>query len=222
VPSHKSDQDTRKNHPETANSKPEDVFEGGPPPGSQDAGEIGGVDPAGIGEAASSGSEPANAGSLVEQVRKLHAEKDELMNTLIRRQADFENYRKRVEKERQSDRYRGVELLIERLLPVLDAFDRALDARHSPADAEYRTGFELIRRQLWDALAKEGLSRIEAVGKEFDPHKQHAIERVETTDHPDGTVIDELQPGYTFHGRVVRPAMVRVAGQPVSKQAGRD
>lgn len=214
MPSHKSDQEPRKQQAENANSGPEVVFEGGPRPGSQ-SGEIGEADPAGVAEAASTASP-------TEQVRKLHAEKDELMNTLIRRQADFENYRKRVEKERQADRHRGVELLIERLLPMLDAFDRALDARHSPADAEYRTGFELIRRQLSDALAKEGLNRIESVGKEFDPHKHHAIERVETADHPDGTVIDELQPGYTFHGRVVRPAMVRVAAQPVGKQAGQD
>lgn len=214
--SHKPDQDPKKNHAEAENSQPETVFEGGPRPGSREAGEIGGSDPVGVGP----GSE--TAASVAEQVRKLRAEKDELMNTLVRRQADFENYRKRVEKERQADRHRGVEGLVERLLPVLDAFDRALDARHSPPDAEYRTGFELIRRQLWDALAKEGLTRIESVGKEFDPHRHHAIERVETGDYPDGSVIDELQPGYTFHGRVLRPAMVRVAAEPVSKRAGQN
>jgi molecular chaperone GrpE len=220
VSSDKQEQESRKHHGERENSKPEVVFEGGPSAAQSNAGETGEADPAGVG--ASAGNDPAMVASLAEQVKRLHAEKDELMNTLIRRQADYENYRKRVEKERQADRHRGVELLIERLLPVLDAFDRALDARHSPADAEYRTGFELIRRQLSDALAKEGLSRIEAVGKEFDPNRHHAIERVETADHPDGTVIDELQPGYTFHNRVLRPAMVRVAAQPVSKQAGSD
>ena len=208
----------KKHHAEPENSKPEVVFEGGPAGARSDAGEIGEPDPAGVGAA----NESASTVSIAEQLKKVQAEKDELMNTLVRRQADYENYRKRVEKERQADRHRGVEQLIERVLPVLDAFDRALDARHSPSDAEYRTGFELIRRQLWDALAKEGLNRIEAVGKEFDPHQHHAIERVETTDHPDGTVIDELQPGYTFHNRVLRPAMVRVAAQPVSKPAGRD
>lgn len=211
---HKSDQDPKKHHADAENSKQE-VFEGGPRAASAAAGEIGQSDSTAVG----AGDEPANAASLAEQVRKLRAERDELTNTLVRRQADYENYRKRVERERQADRHRGVEQLIERVLPVLDAFDRALDARHLPADAEYRTGFELIRRQLWDALAKEGLSRIEAVGKEFDPHHHHAIERVVTDDHPDGSVIDELQPGYTFHGRVLRPAMVRVAAQPVSKHA---
>ncbi|MGH9736740.1 MAG: nucleotide exchange factor GrpE, partial [Candidatus Acidiferrales bacterium] len=141
---HKPDHDPKKHHAEAENSKPEVVFEGGSRTVSPEEGEIGQSD--------SAGNELASAASLSEQVRKLRAERDELTNTLVRRQADYENYRKRVERERQADSHRGVELLVERLLPVLDAFDRALDARHLPADAEYRTGFELIRRQLWDAL----------------------------------------------------------------------
>ena len=166
----------------------------------------------------------ADVPSLSEQVQKLRAEKDELMNMLVRRQADFENYRKRLEKERHAERHRGVELLVERLLPVLDAFDRAL-AEHQGASAdadEYRKGFELIRRQLWDTLSKQGVKRIESVGQEFNPHLHHAIERVETPDYSDGTIIGELQPGYMFHDRVLRPAMVRVAAEPVSKSAGRN
>ena len=77
----------------------------------------------------------------------------------------------------------------------------------------------MIRRQLSDALARQGLKRIEAVGKEFNPHFHHAIERVETHQHPDGVVIGEMQPGYVFHDRVLRPAMVRVASQPEAKPA---
>jgi molecular chaperone GrpE len=151
-----------------------------------------------------------------EQIQKLQAEKQELTNTLVRRQADFENYRKRVEKERHQDRHRGAEVLIEKLLPVLDAFDRALAADDDPEYAEYRKGFELIRRQIWEALAKEGLERIESTGQPFNPHLHHAVERVETSGQPDGSVIDELQSGYTFHGRVLRPAMVRVAAHPAA------
>ena len=151
------------------------------------------------------------SGSPPEEVKRLLAEKQELMDTLVRRQADFENYRKRVEKERQHDRHRGVELLVEGILPVLDAFDRALAAHDDPAYAEYSKGFELIRKQLWDLLAKQGVERIDAVGKQFDPHLHHAIESVETTEHEEDTVIAEMQPGYTFHDRVLRPAMVRVA-----------
>jgi molecular chaperone GrpE len=160
-----------------------------------------------------------DAGSATDDLSKLLAEKQELMNTLVRRQADFENYRKRVEKERQQDRHRGVETLIEHILPVLDAFDRALAGQNDLATAEYRKGFELIRRQLWEALSKQGLSRIESVGQEFNPHFHHAIESVETSEHSDGIVIGEMQPGYLFHERVLRPAMVRVASAPEKKSA---
>jgi molecular chaperone GrpE len=157
-----------------------------------------------------------NDAPLAERVQKLLAEKQDLTNTLVRRQADFENYRKRVEKERHHDRHRGVEALVEHLLPVLDAFDRALAAYDDPAYAEYSKGFELIRKQLGDILAKQGLERIESVGKEFNPHFHHAIESVETAELPDGTVLQELQPGYVFHGRILRPAMVRVTSAPAN------
>ena len=156
-------------------------------------------------------SDPAAVGAqFAEAHKQLLAEKKELMETLLRRQADFENYRKRVEKEKHHERHRGVSSLIEHLLPVLDAFDRAL-AFEDASSADYRKGFELIRRQLWDVLAKQGLVRIESVGKQFDPNFHHAIERVETPEHEEGTVIGEMQPGYMFHDRVLRPAMVRVA-----------
>ncbi len=88
-----------------------------------------------------------------------------------------------------------------------------------PAYLDYRKGFELIRRQLWEALAKQGLVRIDALGQEFNPHFHHAIESVETTEHADGIVIGEMQPGYLFHERVLRPAMVRVASAPEPKSA---
>jgi molecular chaperone GrpE len=150
-------------------------------------------------------------GAAGDQIQKLTAEKQDLTNTLIRLQADFDNYRKRIEKERGSERYRGVELLVENLLPVLDGFDRALAAHADPGYEEYRKGFELIRRQLWDVLAKQGLQRIDSVGKDFDPNVHHAIEQVSSEEHPEGTVVGEMQPGYTFHNRVLRPPMVRVA-----------
>jgi len=166
------------------------------------------------GSAGDSGS--VGNGSAAEQLQKLLAEKQELMNTLVRRQADFENYRKRIEKERQQERHRGVEELIEQLLPMLDAFDRALVGHDDPANADYRKGFEMIRGQLWSALAKQGLERVQSVGKEFDPHLHHAIENVETAEHAPGVVVGELQPGYLFHGRVLRPAMVRVSAAPAN------
>jgi molecular chaperone GrpE len=163
------------------------------------------------GDDAGSAAGPGPDLALTEQVQKLAAEKQDLTNTLVRLQADFDNYRKRTEKERDQARHRGVENLIEQLLPVLDGFDRALAAHDDPAYEDYRKGFELIRKQLWDLLAKQGVHRIESVGKEFDPNVHHAVEHVPTNDYPDGAVIDEFQPGYMFHHRVLRPAMVRVA-----------
>jgi molecular chaperone GrpE len=157
---------------------------------------------------------PAGEVSAAEQIEKLVAEKQDLQNTLLRRQADFENYRKRVERERAQERHRGAELLIEQVLPVLDAFDLALNGQSGAASPEYRKGFEIIRTQLWNALAKQGLEPIEAVGKPFDPNLHHAIENVPTASQPEGTVVGEMQTGYMFHGRVLRPAMVRVASAP--------
>ena len=149
--------------------------------------------------------------SSAEQIKKLQAENQELQATMLRRQADFENVKKRIEKERAEDRKRGAEVLVEQLIGVLDGFDRALAGKIDAANAEYRKGFELIRGQIWNALSKQGVERIDAKGKEFDPNLHHAIEKVETADHAEGIVVDELAPGYLFHGRVIRPAMVRVA-----------
>jgi molecular chaperone GrpE len=159
---------------------------------------------------------PSDDGSSADLIQKLVAEKQDLQNTLVRRQADFENYRKRMDRERQQERHRGAEQLIEQVLPVLDAFDLALKGQNSSANAEYRKGFELIRAQLWNALAKQGLQPIEAVGKPFDPHLHHAIENVPTAEQPEGTVVGEMQTGYMFHDRVLRPAMVRVATAPAN------
>ena len=151
---------------------------------------------------------------MAEQLAKLQAEKLEMQDTLVRRQADFDNYRKRIERDRQQENRRAVNALVEELLPVLDAFDRAIASHDDPAYAEYSKGVELIRKRFWDVLAKQGLQLIESLGKEFDPHVHHAIEKVETKKHPDGTVLEELQAGYKLHDRVIRPAMVRVASNP--------
>ncbi len=156
---------------------------------------------------------------LSDQERRLIAEMEELKGTLIRRQADFENYRKRIEREREHDRHRGIEAIVEALLPVMDGFERALAAHGDPSYEEHRKGFELIARQLQDVLAKRGLEKIEAEGKPFDPHMHHAVERVEREDVPDGTVLGVLQTGYRFHDRVLRPAMVRVAALPAARSA---
>jgi molecular chaperone GrpE len=154
-----------------------------------------------------------------QEIERLVAEKLDLRNTLQRLQADFDNYRKRVDRERHQERHRGAETLIEHLLPVLDGFDRAIAAHRDAAHDEFRKGVQLIRKQLFDVLAKQGLEKIETEGKPFDPHFHHAIEHVKTTQKPDGAVLEELQSGYIFHGKVLRPAMVRVASNPEGEEA---
>jgi molecular chaperone GrpE len=156
------------------------------------------------------GSEQNEESALVAEIAKLRAEKQDLLQTLVRRQADFENFRKRTERDRHEEGRRGVERLILDLIPVLDGFDRALQAHDDPGYEEYRKGMMLIRKQLFDALARHGLERIDAAGKIFDPHFHQAIERAESIDHPDGFILHVFQDGYLFHGRVLRPAIVRV------------
>ena len=148
------------------------------------------------------------------EVAKLATDLEDLRQTLLRRQADFDNYRKRIEKERAEDAKRATARLIEGLIPVIDGFEHALAAHREAEYENYRKGFELIYKQLLDNLARLGVERIEPAGKMFDPHLHQAMDRAETSDHEDGTILQVFQPGYIFHGRVLRPAMVRVAVHP--------
>ncbi|HMD43828.1 MAG TPA: nucleotide exchange factor GrpE [Candidatus Acidoferrum sp.] len=148
------------------------------------------------------------------EVNKLANELEDMRQTLLRRQADFDNYRKRIEKERGEDQKRATGRVIEQLIPVLDGFEQAL-AAHKEAEYEsYRKGFELIYKQLLDNLTKLGAERVDPVGKLFDPHLHQALDRAESAQYQDGTILEVFQPGYVFHGRVLRPAMVRVAVHP--------
>ena len=156
-------------------------------------------------------SQASGDASLAAELEKLKAEKDELMQTLIRRQADFENFRKRTERDRFEEARRGVERLVTDLIPVLDAFDLALQSHADQAFEEYRKGVTLIRKQLSDTLARHGVQRIEATGQRFDPHLHEAVERIESEEYPDGSIVAVFQDGYQFNGRVLRPALVRVA-----------
>lgn len=169
-------------------------------------------------ETTASATDPPSA-DLAEQLARLRAEKDEVTQTLVRRQADFENYRKRIERERQEEHRRGVGRLAEELIPVLDSFERALKAHDNPAFEEYRKGLEMTYRQMWDILARHGLERIAAAGKQFDPHWHQAIDRVESTEYPDGAIVEVLQEGYVYHGRVLRPSIVRVAIHPTGSSS---
>jgi molecular chaperone GrpE len=148
------------------------------------------------------------------EIKKLTAEVEDLRQSLIRHQADFANYRKRAEKESRDAGQRATARVIEQLIPVVDGFEQALAAHREAEYDSYRKGFELIYKQLLDNLARLGAERIDPQGKPFDPHVHQAVDRAESSQHPDGTVLEVFQPGYVFHGRVLRPAMVRVAVHP--------
>src|SRR5271165_4138066 len=153
-------------------------------------------------------------------VKKLASDLEDLRQTMLRRQADFDNYRKRIEKERTEDSKRATARVIEGLIPVVDGFEHALAAHREAEYENYRKGFELIYKQLMDNVAKLGAKRIDPLGKAFDPHLHQAMDRVETTEHGDGTILAVFQPGYEFHGRVLRPALVRVAVHPGGASKG--
>ena len=154
------------------------------------------------------------------EIARLAADLQELRQTLLRRQADFDNYRKRIEKERAEDSKRYTARVVEALIPIVDGFEQALAAHREAEYENYRKGFELIYKQLLDNLAKLGVERVDPVGQHFDPHLHQALERTETDKAEDGTILQVYQPGYAFHGRVLRPAMVRVAvhATPASKK----
>ena len=152
---------------------------------------------------------PAETDPVAAERDGYKAERDELKELLLRRQAEFDNFRKRSEKERADFvQYAGMEVMRE-LLPVLDDFDRALKVECASAD--YQKGIELIHGRMYDLMKKAGLEPIKATGEQFDPHLHQAIERVETSDAEDGTVLAEFQRGYNFKGKLLRPSMVKVA-----------
>lgn len=159
-------------------------------------------------------NQPASGGSPapaphVSEVEKLRSERDALLDRLARMQAEFDNARKRAAREQQEYRDYALVDAVKTLIPVLDSFDRALQS--SPEKSDFHVGVELIHKQLQDALAKIGVERVSAKGRQFDPRFHEAIEMVETEDVPDQQVIEELQPGYKLKHRLLRPAMVRVA-----------
>jgi molecular chaperone GrpE len=146
------------------------------------------------------------------ELQKLTAERDEWRDRFARAQAEFENARKRTAKEQQDFREYAAVDAIKPLLPVLDSFERALRVKSDTSD--FRSGVELIYKQLQDALSKLGVQAIHAKGEPFDPRYHEAIEMVETGNAADHEVLEELQRGYKFKDRLLRPAMVKVARNP--------
>jgi molecular chaperone GrpE len=151
---------------------------------------------------------------LQQQLEDSQAQADEHMRAWQRTAADYSNYKRRTDEERDTVAVFANALLIGKLLTVLDDFDRALDRVPPDTDDAWVEGVRLVERKLRGVLEAEGVTPIESIGQPFDPNVHEAVVHEETADYPDNHVIDELQRGYRLHDRVLRPALVKVANNP--------
>jgi molecular chaperone GrpE len=153
----------------------------------------------------------ADVAELTATIEKLQAEKKGLYDRLMRKQAELENSRKRMEREKEEFREHANADLIRALLPSLDGLERALKYRDRRVPDEFYNGLKLIYNGLLGVLKRHGLEPIEAVGHTFDPHLHHAVGTVEDPQRRDQEIVEELVPGYKLKGRLLRPSMVEVA-----------
>ncbi len=159
-------------------------------------------------------SEEPTDGAQDTAMELLTQELEDVKELVRRKQAEFENFRKRVERERLDFvKHASCELVTE-ILPVLDNLERALMAPDTGNEDRLREGIEITRRQFRDILTKAGLKDVEALGQEFDPHVHEAVGRVESSEHREGEILEVYQKGYFFKDRLLRPALVNVAQQP--------
>jgi molecular chaperone GrpE len=143
---------------------------------------------------------------------QLLADKADLQDRLLRLRAEFDNSRRRADRERSEYLQYAAMDLVREILPVLDDFERAL--QHETTDQDYAKGVELIYQRLSETLKKMGLEAAETEGRQFDPNLHQAVQRVETEDAADQSILGEFQKGYSFRGKLLRPAMVKVAVKP--------
>jgi molecular chaperone GrpE len=153
---------------------------------------------------ASPASESSEAGEL-------QRERDEFKDRWLRKSAEFDNYRRRIERERREQADQAVVDLLQELLLVVDDFDRALTVDAGEAEGAYRKGVELIHGKLHDLLRKQGVKAFDALGADFDPNVHQAVMHEDSPEHREGEVIGELRKGYMLNDRLLRPAMVKVA-----------
>jgi molecular chaperone GrpE len=151
---------------------------------------------------------PAPGEDGAEAIRK---ERDALQDRLLRSAAEFDNYRKRMDRERRElSEFAAADVLTD-LLPILDNFERALQMPSGPGSESLRKGIELIHKQMLDVVRKRGVKPVEALGTIFDPNFHQAVIHEESADHREGEVMQEMQRGYMLGERLLRPAMVKVA-----------
>lgn len=152
--------------------------------------------------------------SVTRELETTKARADEATYNWQRSAADFANYKRRTEEDRGALAQVGTALLIAKLLAVQDDFDRALASVPDEVHEGWLEGIRLVERKLRSVLESEGVTPIDALGEPFDPHLHEAVVHEPTDQHPDNTVIEELQRGYRLHDRVLRPALVKVANNP--------
>jgi molecular chaperone GrpE len=146
-----------------------------------------------------------------DEIARLQRERDDLYDRLLRKTAEFDNYRKRVERDRREQMEWAAADLLSEILAVLDDFERALKTDAPPEAQPYRTGVELIHRQLSELVRKRGATPIEALGANFDPSVHQAVSYEETPGAREGVVVAEFAKGYKLGDRLLRPALVKVA-----------
>ncbi len=156
------------------------------------------------------GSDESKMESLKAEVDQLKQEKEELHQRVLRTQAEFDNFKKRSQKEKEAERKYKAEDFVNELLPAIDNFERALQVEVNDAGEGFVDGISMVYRQLKDALKAQGVEEIECVGETFDPTVHHAVMQVEEEDMESNTVAEELQKGYMLKDKVIRPAMVKV------------
>jgi len=161
--------------------------------------------------AVSAASVAAFPGELSAAYEKALAEKQEFFERLLRKQAELDNFRKRAQREKEEFLQLANADLLRSLLPTLDGFDRALKQRDPNVPRSFYEGLEHIQRQLLDTLGRAGLEAVDTAGQMFDPHLHQAVETVESAEHRDHEIVEELQRGYKLKNRLLRPAIVKVA-----------
>jgi molecular chaperone GrpE len=152
--------------------------------------------------------DPETAESPLDAIRR---EKDALQDQLLRTAAEFDNYRKRVDRDRRDQAEAATASALTGLLPIVDDLERALKAPTGGDTESFRKGIELIHQQMLELLRKRGVKPIEAVGADFDPHYHQAVVHESSPDHREGEVIEEFARGYVLGDRLLRPSMVKVA-----------
>ncbi len=166
------------------------------------------TDPA---EPSPAATDPSEALAGTDPAEDLRRERDDYYDRWLRKTAEFDNYRRRVERERREQADQAVLNLLQELLLVVDDFDRALTVDAGDEAGAYRKGVELMHAKLHDLLRREGVKAIEALGADFDPNLHQAVMHEISPNHREGEVIGELRRGYLINDRLLRPAMVKVA-----------